>query len=76
MRVDRANPQRYESLPVNESKILSVLVKNATIINGRAMPPFTGDIGIVANRRVHVTSGTRELQTTLTIDDLGVFRGP
>ena len=49
-------PQRYESLPMNESKILYVLVKNATIINGTGMPPFTGDIGLVANRRVQVTS--------------------
>ncbi len=72
--VDRADPQRYESLPMNESKILYVLVKNATIINGRAQPPFTGDIGLIANRRVQVTSGTRELQTTLTIDDLGDLR--
>ena len=72
--VDRADPQRYESLPMNESKVLYVLVKNATIINGRAMPPFTGDIGLVANRRVQVASGKRELQTTLTIDDLGDLR--
>jgi hypothetical protein len=72
--VERADPQRYESLPMNESKVLYVLVKNATIINGRAMPPFTGDIGLVANRRVQVTSGKRELQTTLTIDDLGDLR--
>ena len=72
--VDRADPQRYESLPMNESKVLYVLVKNATVINGRAMPPFTGDIGLVANRRVQVASGKRELQTTLTIDDLGDLR--
>jgi hypothetical protein len=72
--VDRADPQRYESLPMNESKVFYVLVKNATIINGRAMPPFTGDIGLGANRRVQVMSGKRELQTTLTIDDLGDLR--
>ena len=72
--VSRADPQRYESLPMNESKVLYVLVKNATIINGRAIPPFTGDIGLVANRRVQVTSGRRELQTSLTIDDLGDLR--
>jgi hypothetical protein len=72
--VDRADPQRYESLPMNESRVFYVLVKNATIINGRAMPPFTGDIGLVANRRVQVMSGKRELQTTLTIEDLGDLR--
>ncbi len=50
---------------MNESKIFYVLVRNATIINGRGMPPFTGDIGLVANRRVQVTDGRRELQTSL-----------
>jgi hypothetical protein len=72
--VERTDPQRYETLPMNESKIFYVLVRNATIINGRGMPPFTGDIGVVANRRVQVTSGRRELQTSLTIDDLGDLR--
>jgi hypothetical protein len=69
--VERADPRRYETLPVNESRLFFVLIKNATLINGTGVPPFTADIGVVANRRVQASDGRRELQTTLTIDDLG-----
>jgi hypothetical protein len=72
--VERADPQRYETLPVNESKLFSVLVRNATVINGRGIPPFTADIGLLAGRRVQITDGRRELQTSLTIEDLGDLR--
>jgi hypothetical protein len=72
--VERADPERYETLPVNESKVVSVLVRNATVINGRGIPPFTADIGLVASRRVQIADGRRELQTSLTIEDLGDLR--
>jgi hypothetical protein len=72
--VDRADPQRYETLPLNESKMLSVLVTNATVITGRGIPPFVADIGLLASRRVQVVGGRRELQMMLTIDDLGDLR--
>jgi hypothetical protein len=73
-RVERADPQRYESLPVNESRAFHVLVRNATIINGAGVPPFTADIGIVATRRVRVAEGRREMQMSLGIDDIGDLR--
>ena len=72
--VERADPQRYETLPINESKLFSVLVKNVTVINGRGIPPFTADVGLVANRRVQLIDGRRELQTSLTIEDVGDLR--
>ena len=72
--VERADPQRYETLPINESKLFSVLVKNVTVINGSGIPPFTADIGLVANRRVQLIDGRRELQTSLTIEDVGDLR--
>jgi hypothetical protein len=72
--VERADPRRYESLPMNESGLLYVLVKNATVINGAGVPPFIADIGIVAARRVRTTEGRRELQMSLTIDDMGDLR--
>ncbi len=72
--VERADPRRYESLPMNESRLLFVLVKNATVINGAGVPPFVADIGIVANRRVRTTEGKRELQMSLNIDDMGDLR--
>jgi hypothetical protein len=72
--VDRADPQRYESLPVNESRAFYVLVKNATVISGSGIPPFTADIGIAATRRVRAAAGRRELQLSMSIDDLGDLR--
>lgn len=73
-RVDRADASRYESLPKNESKMLTVLVHNATIVNGAGVPPFTGDIGINVNRRVRVVEGKRAVVEIATIDDLGDLR--
>lgn len=73
-RVDKADPKRYESLPMNGSGMFYVLVKNATVINGAGVPPFTADIGIVANRRVRTVNGTRQIQIATSIDDMGDLR--
>jgi len=72
--VDRADPQQYESLPMNESKMFAVAIRNATLITGKGLPPFTADIGLVASRRVQTIDGKRELQTALTVEDLGDLR--
>jgi hypothetical protein len=72
--VERADPQRYETLPVNESRAFYVLVNNATVINGAGVPPFTADIGIGATRRVRAVDGRREIQLSLGIEDLGDLR--
>jgi len=72
--VERADPRRYDSLPVNESRMFYVLVKNATLINGGGVPPFVADIGIVATRRVLTIDGKRQLQLSLSVDDLGDLR--
>jgi hypothetical protein len=73
-RVDRADPKRYETLPVNESRAFYVLVQNATVIAGTGVQPFIADIGIGANRRVRTSGGKREIQLSLNIDDLGDLR--
>jgi hypothetical protein len=73
-RVEGADPKRYEELPMNESRAYYVLVKNATVINGAGIPPFVSDIGVVANRRVRVADGKREIQMSLSIDDMGDLR--
>jgi hypothetical protein len=72
--VERADPKRYETLPVNESRAFYVLVQNATVIAGTGVPPFIADIGIVANRRVRTTGSNREIQLALNIDDVGDLR--
>jgi len=72
--VEHADPQRYESLPVNEANVFYTLVKNVTVINGAGVPPFTADIGITAARRVQIVNGQRVIQLFLNIDDLGDLR--
>jgi len=72
--VNRAEPERYESLPINESSGLYIVVRNATIINGNGVPPFVADIGIVAARRVLEADGQRQVRIATTIDDLGDLR--
>ena len=72
--VDRAKTERYESLPVNESGELYVIVKNATVISGSGVPPYVADIGIVASRRIRDVNGKREVQVATSIDDMGDLR--
>jgi len=64
----------YDSLPLNASAELYVLVRNATVINGAGVPPYVADIGIAASRRVRDTDGQRQVQITTTIDDMGDLR--
>jgi Zinc carboxypeptidase len=73
-RVNRADPDTYEELPLNESRMLYIAIRHATVINGAGVKPFTGDIGIVANRRVQVVDGRRDLVLTTAIDDMGDLR--
>ncbi len=73
-RVKRADPDRYEELPMNESRMFYIAIRNATVVNGAGVPPFTADIGIIATRRVRTVEGRRELQMTIGIDDLGDLR--
>lgn len=72
--VNKADPKRYESLPMNESGLLYILVRNATLINGAGIEPFVADIGISGNRRVRTTGGKREMQVAMNIADLGDLR--
>jgi hypothetical protein len=72
--VDKADPKRYESLPMNESGLFYVLLRNATVINGSGVEPYTADIGISGNRRVRAADGKRELQVITSINDIGDLR--
>ncbi len=73
-RVKRADPDRYEELPMNESRMFYIAIRNATVVNGAGVQPFTADIGIIATRRVRTVEGRRELQMTTGIDDMGDLR--
>jgi Zinc carboxypeptidase len=72
--VHRAKTERYESLPINESGELYVIVKNGTVISGAGVPPYVADIGIAASRRIRDVNGKRDIQLVTTIDDMGDLR--
>ena len=72
--VNRADPKRYESLPMNDSGLLYIAIRNATVINGAGVGPFIADIGISGNRRVRTDNGKREMQVVTSISDLGDLR--
>jgi hypothetical protein len=72
--VQKADPKRYESLPMNESGLLYILVRNATVINGAGIAPYIADIGISGNRRVRTVDGKRQMQVVTSIADLGDLR--
>ena len=70
-RVRHADKTRYESLPMNETDLYYVLLRNAAVVAGTGVAPFTADIGIVANRVVRNVDGVRSTQLVTRIDDLG-----
>jgi len=70
-RVQQADPTRYESLPINETDLFFLLVRNATVVPGTGVGPFLADIGMVANRAVRTTDGTRETRLAARIEDVG-----
>ena len=72
--VARADAKRYETLPMNESKLFAVLVKDATVLNGTGVPGFRADIGINVNRRVRTGDGKRQVVIQANISDLGDLR--
>ena len=72
--IDRANPARYESLPMNDSMLLHTIVSNALIVTGTGVAPFKGDIGIGANRSIRTASGRRSVGLSARIEDIGDLR--
>lgn len=72
--VHRADPRRYESLPMNGTSIFHTLVRNGSIITGTGIEPFTGDVGIAVTRAVQAVTGERRVRWAARIEDLGDLR--
>jgi hypothetical protein len=72
--VDKADPARYENLPMNESKGFYILIRNATVVPGTGVKAFAADIGISGNRRVRTVAGERQIFMQTSINDLGDLR--
>ncbi len=64
----------YDTLPVNESNLLSLRVRNARIVTGTGIPPFVGDIGVNTSRALATGDGPRRLQVSSRVADLGDLR--
>jgi hypothetical protein len=69
--VSQADPSRYDSLPENEQRLMHTIVRNARVIVDAGVAPFTGDIGIVSNRRIVEQAGQRTVVTGARVEDLG-----
>ncbi len=73
-RVHRADPARYDSLPVNDSGLSYWVLRGGHVLRGDGQPAFRADVGITAQRRVRTADGRRELAITTNIDDVGDLR--
>ena len=73
-RVHLADPARYDSLPVNDDRLLHTIVRGATIVPGTGVAPFFGDVGIGASRIVRTVDGQRTLGLAARIEDVGDLR--
>jgi len=64
----------YDTLPLNESNLLSIRVRNARILSGTGVAPFQGDIGVNTSRGLARGDGPRRLEVSARIADLGDLR--
>ncbi|MCX6544917.1 MAG: M14 family metallopeptidase [Acidobacteria bacterium] len=70
-RVEQADKRRYETLPINETNLFYVLVRDGIVAPGTGVAPFVADVGIVATRGVRTADGQRATRLSARIDDLG-----
>jgi|WetSurMetagenome_2_1015567.scaffolds.fasta_scaffold42301_2 hypothetical protein len=73
--VQGADARLYETLPVNATNLYSVIVKNASIVAGTGIEPFTGDLAVSSSRVVRRNEkGIRVALQSMRVDDLGDMR--
>jgi hypothetical protein len=72
--IARADPARYDSLPENGSQGFYYVIRQATILVGKGVPAFVGDVGIGGVRRVRLVDGVRRVMLSLSVSDVGDLR--
>jgi predicted deacylase len=73
--VQSADARLYDTLPINESNLYTVILKNVSIVVGTGIDPFTGDIALASSRIVRRDAkGGRVAVQALRVDDLGDLR--
>ena len=73
-RVHRANPARYDSLPMNDSGLSYWVIRGGQVLRGDGRSAFRADVSVSASRRVRLNNGRRELWMSASIDDVGDLR--
>src|SRR5450759_1860381 len=75
-RVQGADAASYASLPINESNLFTVIIRNASIVPGTGIAPFTGDLALGSSRVVKPADakGVRQAVQALRVEDLGDMR--
>ena len=72
--VEHADVERYESLPLNDSKGLLHLVIRGAHLFGEAGDAFIGDVGVAAAQAVRTVEGTPSVVLSGTVEELGDLR--
>ncbi len=74
--VNDADVSLYASLPVNKSDLYTVIVRNASVVPGTGVAPFTGDLALDSSRVVKEPDGGGERQAfqAFRVADLGDLR--
>jgi hypothetical protein len=72
--VEHADVERYESLPLNDSKGLLHLVIRGAHIFGEAGEAFIGDVGVAAAQAVRTVGGSPSVVLSGTVEELGDLR--
>jgi hypothetical protein len=64
----------YDTLPLNESNLFAICVRNVRIMAGTGVEPFLGDVGLNTSRSLATGGGPRRLDVSATIADVGDLR--
>jgi hypothetical protein len=64
----------YDTLPLNESNLFALRVRNVRIVAGTGVEPFLGDVGLNTSRALATGPGPRRLEVSSTIADVGDLR--
>ena len=70
-RVHHEDPRRYDALPMNDSGLFYRVIRGGRVLRGDGLPPFRADVGIMAQRRVQMREGERQLWMRTGVEDLG-----
>ena len=74
--VNDADAGLYASLPVDKSNLYTVIIRNASVVPGTGVAPFTGDIALDSTRVVKEpdAGGERRAFQAFRVADLGDMR--